>query len=425
MFIDVIEIEIKAGHGGNGAIAYRREKFVDKGGAYGGNGGRGGNVVFETTSHLTTLIDFKYKTKWHAEFGCNGASKKMHGAMGDDLVIKVPVGTVVYNAETNQVLADMNRLNQRETLLRGGRGGRGNAEFVTSTYQTPEIAENGEPTKPLNVRLELKLLADVGLVGFPNVGKSSFLGAVTAAKPKIANYEFTTLIPNLGVVESKAGAYVIADLPGLIEGASTGAGLGEQFLRHVQRTKVILHFIDVTHEDPYGDYLKIRKELENYGHGVDEKPELIVINKVDIDGAELVLEELKEKFGDTEIFAISALAGSGYQIDDLKDKVAELNQKYKQHQVIDFEAQDNHVTYTFNASHDIEIEQISEHVFDVTGDRVEKLALMSNISTFEGLKRFSKKLEEMGIMDRLREKGVQEGDYIHIYEIELEYYEGY
>lgn len=422
MFIDVTEIEIKAGNGGNGAIAYRREKFVDKGGAYGGNGGRGGNVIFETTSHLTTLIDFKYKTKWIADDGVNGLSKKMHGATGDNLIIKVPVGTVIYDAETNQVLADMNRLGQQETLLRGGRGGRGNAEFVTSTYQTPDIAENGEPTKPLQIRLELKLLADVGLVGLPNVGKSSFLSQVTAAKPKIANYEFTTLIPNLGVVESKAGSYVIADLPGLIKGASTGAGLGEQFLRHVQRTKVILHFIDVSHEDPYEDYLTIRKELENYGNGVDLKPELIVVNKVDIDGAELVLEELVEKFGDKEIFAISALAGSGFQMDDLKDKVAELNQKYKQEQIIEFEAEDSHVTYTFNTSNDIEIEQVGENVFEVTGDRVEKLVKMSNITTFEGLKRFSKKLDEMGIMDRLREMGVQEGDYISLYDIELEYY---
>lgn len=422
MFIDVIEIEIKAGEGGNGAIAYRREKFVDRGGAYGGNGGRGGDIVFETTSHLTTLMDFKYRSKWHGFNGVNGLTKKMHGANGEPLIIKVPIGTIIYDATTNQVLADMNRLNQRETILRGGRGGRGNAEFVTSTYQTPDIAENGEPTKPLLVRLELKLLADVGLVGLPNVGKSSFLGQVTAAKPKIANYEFTTLIPNLGVVESKSGSYVIADLPGLIKGASHGAGLGEQFLRHVQRTKLILHFIDVSHEDPYEDYLTIRKELEYYGHGVENKPELIVINKVDIDGSELVIEELREKFADKNIFCISALAG-GFDHQQLLDKVAELNQKYKQEQVIDFEAQDQHVTYTFNASNEILYDKLDDDLYEVTGDRVEKLVKMSNITTFEGLRRFSKKIEEMGIMDQLRAMGVQEGDIIRLFDIELEYHE--
>ena len=330
MLIDKALVEIIAGNGGDGAIAFRREACVDKGGPSGGDGGRGGSVIFVGDNNVNTLIDFKYKRKIKAPDGENGKTKKCYGRKGDDVIIKVPVGTIVYDVDNEYVIADINEIGQKVVVAKGGRGGRGNCHFVSSRYQVPEIAENGELGERVSVRLELKLLADVGLVGYPSVGKSTLLSVISAAKPEIAAYHFTTLSPVLGVVRvSDEKNFVVADLPGLIEGASQGKGLGFNFLKHIERCRVLVHVIDMAStesRDPYQDYLTIKHELEAYNPELLKRPQIIVANKMDQDEATLFLQEFKDRLeDDIEIFEVSALTKTNlssfiYKLSDLLDK---------------------------------------------------------------------------------------------------------
>ena len=318
MFIDKVIIDVAAGDGGNGMVAFRREKYVDKGGPSGGDGGRGGSVIFVGSTSLNTLIDFRYNRKIIAPNGENGMGKQCYGRKGEDVYVKVPVGTVIYDETNNYIIADISENNQKVVVAKGGRGGRGNCHFANSKYQVPEIAENGEPGEKFKIRLELKLLADVGLVGFPSVGKSTLLSVISAARPAIADYHFTTLTPNLGVIKVNDDSFVMADLPGLIEGASHGKGLGFQFLRHIERCRVIVHVIDMAsteNRDPYQDYITIKNELQKYNPDLLKRPQIILANKMDCEEAQLFLEEFKSKLqDDIPIFPISALRKENLQL---------------------------------------------------------------------------------------------------------------
>ncbi len=421
MFIDRANIYVKAGNGGNGAITFHREKYIERGGPSGGNGGKGGDIIFIGDSGLNTLLDFRFKKKFVAENGENGAKEKRFGKYAPDLIIKVPVGTIIYDADTNEVLGDINTPNQPFTLLEGGRGGKGNACFATSRNQVPKFAENGEVGKELNLRLELKLLADVGLVGFPSVGKSTLLSAVTSAKPEIASYHFTTLKPQLGVVSVGNDSFVMADLPGLIEGASKGKGLGLQFLKHIERCRVIIHVIDISSEegrDPYQDYLIIQNELKEYGLGLEKRPMVIAANKMDDEGAILLLENFKEKVKDVEIFPISALTRTG--LDKLLYRV---NQLVKETPSFTFYNPEKVKVYKFKDEVALEVIKEKEDLYSVKGSQVEKYYQQTNFSTDEGMNKFLSALRSLGVEEELKKKGIKDGDTVKIYDIEFDYYE--
>lgn len=421
MFIDRANIYVKAGNGGNGAITFHREKYIERGGPSGGNGGKGGDIIFIGDSGLNTLLDFRFKKKFVAENGENGAKEKRFGKYAPDLIIKVPVGTIIYDADTNEVLGDINTPNQPFTLLKGGRGGKGNACFATSRNQVPKFAENGEVGKELNLRLELKLLADVGLVGFPSVGKSTLLSAVTSAKPEIASYHFTTLKPQLGVVSVGNDSFVMADLPGLIEGASKGKGLGLQFLKHIERCRVIIHVIDISSEegrDPYQDYLIIQNELKEYGLGLEKRPMVIAANKMDDEGAILLLENFKEKVKDVEIFPISALTRTG--LDKLLYRV---NQLVKETPSFTFYNPEKVKVYKFKDEVALEVIKEKEDLYSVKGSQVEKYYQQTNFSTDEGMNKFLSALRSLGVEEELKKKGIKDGDTVKIYDIEFDYYE--
>lgn len=421
MFIDAVRIYIKAGNGGNGAISFRREANVDKGGPDGGDGGKGGSVIFETDRSLNTLIDYQFKSLHKAEDGVSGRNKKLHGRTGHDLILKVPMGTMIYDAE-GELLADLVFEGQRYVAAKGGRGGRGNCRFQSQSNKVPRIAENGEPKTEIEVKLELKLLSDVGLVGKPSVGKSSLLAAVSNARPKVAAYHFTTLKPKLGVVKVAEGkSFVISDLPGLIEGAALGHGLGHQFLKHIERTKVIFHVLDIEPDDgndPYDNYLQIRKELEMFSPDLIHKPEIIVINKMDKFGAEEKFEELKAKFGDTEIFPISLI-----------QKVNITNVLYKAYNVLEEENKKVEVKefvedfrlYEFKPEVYYEVHNYGNGYWEITGERIQREFLMTRIDTLEGLKSFSLKMKKIGLEDELIKAGVEEGDIICICDFEFEF----
>ena len=318
-FVDKVKFYVEAGKGGDGVVAFRREAYVPKGGPSGGDGGKGGSVIFEATTSLSTLLDFRYHKEYKAKNGMNGMAKKMHGSDGANIILKVPVGTVIYDEDTGVKMADLTRDKQTVVIAKGGRGGRGNTRFASSRNPAPTICERGEPGEKFNLVCELKLLADVGLVGFPSVGKSTFLSVVTRARPQIADYHFTTIVPNLGVVQAKDGrSFVMADLPGLIEGASQGKGLGHQFLRHIERCRVIIHVIDMAGSegrDPYEDFVLINKELEEYKYRLLERPQIVVANKMDEDGAEENLKRFKEKVGDSiPVFPVIALLKEGVDL---------------------------------------------------------------------------------------------------------------
>lgn len=422
-FIDRVKIYVQAGTGGNGTVAFRREAHVPKGGPSGGDGGRGGSVIFVATNSLSTLLDLRYYREYKAQNGEKGHAKKMHGADADDLVIRVPVGTCVYDDDTGNIIADLTKDGQRAVIAKGGRGGRGNARFASSRNPAPKICENGEPGEKFNLRVELKLLADVGLVGFPSVGKSTLLSVVSKARPQIADYHFTTIVPNLGVVQVKDGrSFVMADLPGLIEGASQGKGLGHQFLRHIERCRVIVHIIDMSGSegrDPYEDYVTINKELGEYEYRLLERPQIIVANKMDGDEAEENLKKFKEKLGDQKVFPIIAPIHEGidavlYAVADALETAPDFfNQEEEQESVL----------YTYKEEEKpFTIHNKGNGVWEVTGKKVKRLVQMASFTTDDGFQRFALQIRNMGIDDALREAGCEDGDTVRLYDFEFEFY---
>ncbi|GMB07484.1 GTP-binding protein [Thermolongibacillus altinsuensis] len=426
MFVDQVRIYVKGGDGGNGMVAFRREKYVPKGGPAGGDGGKGGDVVFVVDEGLRTLMDFRYQRHFKAPRGENGMSKNQHGKNAEDLIVKVPPGTVVIDDETKQVIADLTEHGQRFVVARGGRGGRGNTRFASAANPAPEIAENGEPGEERYVTLELKLLADVGLVGFPSVGKSTLLSVVSAAKPKIADYHFTTLAPNLGVVETDDGrSFVMADLPGLIEGAHQGAGLGHQFLRHIERTRVIVHVIDmaaIEGRDPYEDYLIINEELKQYNLRLTERPQIIVANKMDMPNAEENLKVFKEKLQeDVPIFPISALTRKGLR--ELLFAIADLLEKTPEFPLYPQEEEAVHrVVYKLEKEEPpFHITRDDDGSFILSGEKIEKLFKMTDFSREESVRRFARQLRAMGVDDALRERGAKDGDIVKLLDYEFEF----
>ena len=423
MFTDYAKVIIKSGDGGNGAITFRREKYVAAGGPDGGDGGNGGSIYFVVDPDANTLVDFRYKKKFKAENGQNGSGNRCYGKSGQDLYVKVPRGTVVKEAKTGKVLADLSEEGQKELILPGGRGGKGNSHFATSTRQAPRFAQDGEKGIELEVILELKLLADVGLIGFPNVGKSTFLSIVTSATPKIADYHFTTIIPNLGVAKTEYGdSFVIADIPGIIEGASEGIGLGIQFLRHVERTRLLLHFIDVSGQEgrnPVEDFYVIQEELKKYNEKLSKREQIIVANKIDIMQDEELYRSL-EKVAQKEnmkIFKISAASRQG--IDELMKFVAEELKKLPKEELIDVEEK---VVYTLKDDDKKFDVEVKGHEYTVTGPAIEKIMRKVNIQDRESMHYLQKSLYMLGVDEKLRNLGIKEGDTVKILDWEFEWY---
>jgi GTP-binding protein len=429
MFVDQVKVYVKGGDGGNGMVAFRREKYVPNGGPAGGDGGKGADVVFEVNEGLRTLMDFRYQRHFKAPRGEHGMSKNMHGRNSKDMIVKVPPGTVVTDAETGEVIADLTEHGQRAVIAKGGRGGRGNTRFATPANPAPELSEHGEPGQERDVVLELKLLADVGLVGFPSVGKSTLLSVVSSARPKIAEYHFTTIAPNLGVVETEDGrSFVMADLPGLIEGAHSGVGLGHQFLRHIERTRVIVHVIDmaaVEGKDPYEDYLTINNELKEYNLRLTERPQIIVANKMDMPESEENLEKFKERLEeDYPIFPISAVTRQGLRdlLFAIADKIEETPEFPLAHEEEGEETGVHRVLYKHEADQtEFVITRDPAGVFVVSGDAIEKLFKMTDFSRDESVRRFARQLRGMGVDDALREKGAKDGDTVKLLDYEFEF----
>ena len=426
MFADRAKIIIKSGKGGDGHVSFRREKYVPDGGPDGGDGGRGGDVIFVIDEGLNTLTDYRHKRKFAAEPGQEGGKKKCHGRDGEDLILKVPAGTVIKDVETGKVIADMSGDNKRVIVLKGGRGGQGNSHYATATMQAPKYAQPGGEAIEIEVQLELKVIADVGLVGFPNVGKSTFLSRVTNAKPKIANYHFTTLQPNLGVVDMDEGfGFVIADIPGLIEGASEGIGLGHEFLRHVERTKVLIHVVDaagVEGRDPIADIRAINTELERYNPELLKKPQVIAANKTDAiyDPESSIIADLKAEFGKEgiEVFPISAVSGAG--VKELLYHVKHLLDKLPKETVVYEQEYDPSLIVLRDLPYTIEIDEDGSYVIE--GPKIEKMLGYTNIESEKGFLFFQNFLKEQGILDELVEKGIEDGDTVRMYGHEFDYY---
>lgn len=429
MFIDQTTIYVKAGDGGNGMVAFRREKYVPDGGPAGGDGGKGADVLFTVDEGLRTLMDFRYNRHFKAKSGENGRSKNQHGKGAEDYIVRVPPGTTIMDQHTGEVIADLIQGGQSVRVVKGGRGGRGNSRFATPRNPAPHMAENGEPGEERDITLELKVLADVGLVGFPSVGKSTLLSIVSEAKPKIADYHFTTIHPNLGVVYVEEGRhFVMADLPGLIEGAHEGAGLGHQFLRHIERTRVILHVLDMSGlegRDPYTDYMQINHELKQYDYRLEERPQIIVANKMDIPSAvehlDVFREKLKQQSNNDKIliYPISAVTKKGLQ--DLLYAVCDLLDKIPETTFVQSVAdEEEHITYTFDDNLDFKVRE-DDGVFVLEGQKIERLFKMTNFEYDEGIKRFARTLRHMGVDKALRDKGAKEGDTVRILEFEFEF----
>ena len=421
MFIDEVVIELNAGRGGNGCMAFRREKYVEMGGPFGGNGGHGGSIYFEADEGLNTLVDLRYKKIYKAPNGEHGQGKGMHGKNAEDLIIKVPLGTVVTDVDTNLIIADITKKGDKVLICEGGRGGRGNIAFATKTNPAPAFCENGEPGEERKVKVELKLLADVGLVGLPSVAKSTILSKISAAKPKIAAYHFTTLKPNLGVVKTNDNrSFVIADLPGLIKGASLGDGLGDKFLKHIERTRVLAHVIDMSGiegRDPYEDYLTIIEELKDFDSKLLDKPMIIIANKMDIESSINNLENFKNKV-DKPIYCVSAINNNGF--DKVLIKLADMLDTIKREPLYEEEKFESHVLYKFREEKPFTIIKEGD-AFVVKGDKIEKLLRMTWFASDEAYLRFSNKMKKMGIDDELKKMGIENGDIIRILDYEFEY----
>lgn len=430
MFADRARIFIKSGKGGDGHVSFRRELYVPDGGPDGGNGGRGGDIIFQVDKGLNTLGDFRHNSKYVAESGSEGGKRRCTGKNGEDLIIKVPEGTVIYDDETHKVIADMSGGNMRETILKGGRGGKGNMNYATSTMQAPQYAQPGQDAQELWVRLELKVIADVGLVGFPNVGKSTLLSRVTNAKPKIANYHFTTLNPNLGVVDlDGAKGFVIADIPGLIEGASEGVGLGHEFLRHIERTKVIIHMVDAASTEgrnPVEDIFAINKELEAYNPELLKRPQVIAANKIDVINAydnENPIKELSDAFepDGIKVFPISAATGQGlkellYHVSSLLDNMDE--------EPVTFEKELDVDTLFDNPNEPFFVDRDDSGVYLVYGPRIDRMLGYTNLESEKGFNFFQKFLRETGVLKQLKSLGIEEGDTVRVGEyLEFDYYD--
>ncbi len=421
MFVDYAKIFLQSGRGGDGHVSFRREKYVPNGGPDGGDGGRGGHVIFEVDSGCNTLMNFKHRRHYKAQPGEAGKKKHCHGKDGDDLIIKVPKGTIIREVESGKIIADMHDASERKIIFKGGKGGKGNQHFATPTRQAPKYAEKGRDAKEYWVTLELKMIADVGLVGFPNVGKSTLLSMVSNAQPKIANYHFTTLAPNLGVVSNKYGkTFVMADIPGLIEGASEGVGLGHDFLRHVERTKVLVHVVDVSGSegrDPVEDILTIQNEINQYNPDIlKSKPQIIAANKMDIEGAQENLEKLIGAFEDMKVVPISAAANDNLQV--LLEEVANLLDTVPKEDIV-FEADFEEV---YEAKDSFTVTEIEDGYYVVEGVGVEKMIGYTSLDTEKGFAFFQKYLRDKGIIDALEEAGIEEGQIVRIYDIEFEYY---
>ncbi len=422
MFVDESVVELYAGDGGDGCMAFRREKYVAMGGPFGGNGGKGSDIIFKVDPGLNTLVDFKYKRIIKGKHGENGLGKGKHGKNAEDIIIPVPEGTVVTDYDTNLIIADLTKEGQEAIIAKGGRGGRGNMAFATQSNPAPKYAENGEPGEYKKIKIELKLMADVGLVGMPSVGKSTIISKISASKPKIADYPFTTLKPNLGVVKAADGySFVVADLPGLIEGASLGSGLGDRFLKHVQRTKIIAHVIDMSGytNDPYSDYMVINKELENFDKNLLKKKQIIIANKMDMPNSKENLEKFKSKVKEP-IYEISAINGEG--LDKVIYALAESLKKLPKTPLYEEDKFESHVLYKFKEEKPYTIIREND-TWIIKGDKIEKLFKMSRLDTDEAILRFSNKIRKMGIDDELREKGAKEGDIIKILDFEFEFKE--
>lgn len=424
MFVDEVEIRVEAGNGGDGCTAFRREKYVSMGGPYGGNGGHGSDIIFKVDEGLHTLLDLRYQKLIKGKKGENGRGKNQHGKGAEPVVIKVPQGTVVTDLDTGLILADLSKKNQEEVIAKGGRGGRGNTAFKTQTNTAPDYSENGEEGEQKNLKVEVKMLADVGLVGLPSVGKSTIISMVSKSKPKIAAYHFTTLNPNLGVVKASDGrSFVMADLPGLIEGASEGEGLGDKFLRHIERTKVVAHVIDMSASelrDPYEDYILINKELEAFNEKLIKKPQIIIANKMDLPNAKEELEKFKKKLKkDVEIFEVSAATNTGLQkvIDRLADLVDEVpnNPLYDDSQI------ESHVLYKFKKEEPFTISRDDDGTWVINGKEVERIFKMTKFSSDEAAYKFAKKLRRMGIDAKLEELGIEEGEQVRILDFYFDY----
>ena len=423
MFVDEVEIKVEAGNGGDGCTAFRREKFVPMGGPYGGNGGHGSDIIFKVDEGLHTLLDLRYQKLIKGKKGENGRGKNQHGKGAEPLIIKVPQGTVVTDLDTGLILADLSKKDQEEVIAKGGRGGRGNTAFKTQMNTAPDYSENGEEGEKKNLKVEVKMLADVGLVGLPSVGKSTIISMVSRSKPKIAAYHFTTLNPNLGVVRASDGrSFVMADLPGLIEGASKGEGLGDKFLKHIERTKVIAHVIDMSASegrDPYEDYVLINKELEAFNEKLIKKPQIIIANKMDLEQAKEELEKFKQKVGDVEIFEVSAATNTGLQkvVDRLADLVDEVPNSplYENSQI------ESHVLYKFKKEEPFTITRDDDGTWAIQGKEVERIFKMTKFSSDEAAYKFAKKLSRMGIDQKLEELGAEEGDQVRILDFYFDY----
>lgn len=424
MFIDKARIFVKSGNGGNGAVSFRREKYVPAGGPDGGDGGNGASVIFEVDLGLRTLMDFKYQRKYVAEHGEDGSKKRKAGRNGEDLILKVPPGTIIRDEATGLVIADLKEEGDRAVVAKGGRGGKGNQHFANAVRQAPAFARSGSDGVEKWVVLELKMIADVGLLGFPNVGKSTFLSVVTKAKPKIANYHFTTLTPNLGVVQTKFGdSFVLADIPGLIEGAAEGVGLGHDFLRHVERTKVLIHIVDISGlegRDALEDFDKINDELKLYNEKLATRPQVVVANKMDILEDESVFEEFKNELEGRgyKVFKMSAATRQG--VDDVIAYVSEL---LKEAEEIELVSEEEMFRPELDEQQDEGLQiDIEDGVYVVTGKSLRRIMYSVNFDDMESLQYFQKAMESQGVFDRLREMGIEDGDTVRIYEIEFEFY---
>lgn len=422
MFVDEVNIKVVAGSGGDGCTAFRREKYVELGGPFGGNGGRGSNIIFKVDEGLRTLVDLRFNKIIKGDKGLNGEGKNKNGKSAKDIVIKVPPGTVVRDNDTNLLVCDLKSHDEEFIVAKGGRGGRGNTAFKTLNNPAPNFSEKGEPGEERYLKVELKLLADVGLVGMPSVGKSTILSKISRSKPKIAAYHFTTLNPNLGVVKTKDNrSFTVADLPGLIEGASLGEGLGDKFLKHIERTRVIAHVIDMSGfegRDPYDDYIKITKELEDFDKKLLLKESFIIANKMDIPGAKENLKEFKKNLKDKKIFEISAINTQG--LDDVLVYMADLLDKIETNYTYEDEDYEDYILYKYKKEEPFTIEKDGD-VFILKGKEIEKLFRMNKFNSDEAILRFAKKLTRMGVDEKLEELGAKQGDIVRILDFEFEF----
>jgi len=428
MFIDTAKVFVKSGDGGDGAITFRREKYVPLGGPDGGDGGKGGSIIFQVETGITTLLDFKYKKRFVAEEGGRGSGQKCYGKDGQDLFIKVPMGTIIREEETNKIIADLSHKGQELVLCRGGKGGKGNTKFATATKQAPHYAEPGMPGDELNILLELKLLADVGLLGFPNVGKSTLLSMTTKAKPKIANYHFTTIKPNLGVVAVPGiEPFVMADIPGIIEGAAEGVGLGIQFLKHIERTRLLVHIVDISGvegREPFDDFVKINEELKKYSVKLWDRPQIVVANKSDMLYDDTIFEDFKKKvqeMGFDKVFIMSAATNEG--VDAVMKEAARILKEIPVKE-LEISEDEMYIPEEKRFTYDITVQKNVEEEYDVyviNGTFVDRILHAINVNDADSLRYFHKVLKNKGIMDELREMGIKDGDMVRLNNFEFEY----